>query len=327
MMTDRIKVLVVSPSDPNQAASMPFINSQVMSLTKMGNMIRVFHLRSRTSPKIICQEMCRFRQEIKAFDPDIIHAQFGTMTAFFCALGTRKPLLITFQGSDLNPAPGVSTLRNKVGHVLSQISALKAKRIICVSEQLKNRLLWNRVAVDVYPMGIDMQVFVPMPLEQVRSKLGWSMEESVIIFNVRDDPVGKGLDLAQASVREARKKIPKLRIHLFEGKTPPAQMPLYYNAANCLLMTSYYEGSPMVIKEALACNLPVVSVEVGDVPQRLQGVFPSKIAARNPKALAEALVEVLASARRSNGREAVGNLSLEIMTEKVFSVYKKMLNL
>ena len=83
------------------------------------------------------------------------------------------------------------------------------------------------------------------------------------------DPIGKRLDLAEAAVAFAQRTIPNLRLHVFRGTTHPDEMPLYYSAADALLMTSDYEGSPTVVKEAMACNLPVVSVDVGDMPQAI----------------------------------------------------------
>src|SRR4029079_13851520 len=88
-------------------------------------------------------------------------------------------------------------------------------------------------------------------------------------------------------------------------------MPLYYRAADALLCASLSEGSPNVVKEALACNLPVVSTPVGDVPERLKGVYPSAVVARDAHSIGEALVQILLERRRSNGREHVASLDLD----------------
>ena len=45
------------------------------------------------------------------------------------------------------------------------------------------------------------------------------------------------------------------------------QLVKYYNSVDCLILTSFHEGSPNVIKEAMACNLPIVSTKVGDVEE------------------------------------------------------------
>jgi glycosyltransferase involved in cell wall biosynthesis len=99
-------------------------------------------------------------------------------------------------------------------------------------------------------------------------------------------------------------------------------MPTYYNAADVLLCASRQEGSPNVVKEALACNLPVVSTCVGDVADRLAGVEPSRLVQREAHQIAEALVDVLSQHRRSNGRQKVLALNLEDTARRVLEVYR-----
>ena len=110
------------------------------------------------------------------------------------------------------------------------------------------------------------------------------------------------------------------------GEVPAGQVPLMMSAADCLLMTSDVEGSPNVVKEAMACSLPVVSVEVGDVVERLRDVQPSRIVGRNPEELGRAVVEILETNRRSNGREiAARELSEPAMVERVKAVYARVM--
>ena len=62
-------------------------------------------------------------------------------------------------------------------------------------------------------------------------------------------------------------------------------------AADCLLLTSKREGSPQVIKEAMACGCPIVSVDVGDVAERIEGIEGCYVAnTRDPHEIAS-LVE------------------------------------
>jgi len=322
----KMKVLAVIPYSPNES-SMIFTKRQ-LSLLENSSLIEIrqFFLKSRTSLSVIIREAIRFRKEIADFEPDIVHAHYGTMTSFFCAMTTMKPLVITFRGSDLNPAPGDSRVRNSMGHLLSQLSVLRAARIICVSQQLKGRLWWKKEQVSLIPMGVNVTRFCPMSQENSRIALGWGLEEKIVLFNIGSDPVGKGLDLAKASVGIATKLIPGLRFVTLRGDVIPDKMPLYYNAANCLLMTSEYEGSPNIVKEALACNLPVVSVDVGDVRERVGGVYPSIIVPREPKMLGEALCQVLTSNLRSNGYYKIRELAEERIAEQVVKIYSSILH-
>jgi len=102
-------------------------------------------------------------------------------------------------------------------------------------------------------------------------------------------------------------------------------MPSYYRAADVLLCASKQEGSPNVVKEALASNLPVVSVPVGDVSERLEGVVPSAIVPRDPIAIAGALEIILMIGKRSNGRNHVANLALDNIAQRVLAGYRQAL--
>jgi len=319
-----MRVLLVTPGD-GSATCMPFSHRFEASLLKAGMDVRNFWLRSRTSPKVLFTEGLRFRREVRQFRPDIVHAYYGTVASFFCLMNSSKPLIITFHGSDLNPVPSGNIFRYVFSHLLSQISALFAKRIVCVSKGLKRRLWWKKDKSSVIPCGINMNIFKPMEREEARDRLGWDEADKIILFNARTDPIGKRLDLAEATEKLVKKILPDTKLFVFRGKTPPSEMPFYYNAADALLMTSDHEGSPMVIKEALACNLPVVSVDVGDVCERLESVESSYIIKRDPKDLSKAIVKILASPVRSNGREIVKKISEGRVAEQVIELYREIL--
>jgi teichuronic acid biosynthesis glycosyltransferase TuaC len=316
-----LRVLYVIPGEEH-GIDMPFSRRQAVSVRRQGVDVRSFFLRSRTSPLTVLREWLRLRAEIRNFQPHLVHAHYGSMTAFVAACASNVPLVITFHGSDLNPVPGDRRLKVLFGHFLSHLAARRASQIICVSPQLVGRLSQVADRVHDVPCGVNLELFRPMSRDECRRALGWDADEKVVLFNARTDPIGKRLDLAEAAARAAKLQINNLRLHVFVGKTDPDQMPLYYNAADCLLMTSDFEGSPMVVKEALACNLPVVSVDVGDVRARLEGVTPSAIVARDPQPLADALVNVVHVNTPSNGRDAIRPYDEEAAARRVVEIYR-----
>jgi teichuronic acid biosynthesis glycosyltransferase TuaC len=302
----RLRVLAVIPHADNSA--FVFARRQVASLQQLGLEVEIFFLSGRQSIAALFGEWARFRRALDGFQPDVVHAHFGTMTAFFCAIATRLPLVITYRGSDLNPVPSISRWRSHSGRVLSQLAALRAARIVCVSEALRDRLWWRRNRTAVIPTGVDLSRFVPRPKDEARRELGWSPSERVVLFSAGPHPKIKRLDLAEEAVAWATAAHGPIRFVVAHGTLPPESMPTFMNAADCLLVTSDYEGSPNIVKEAMACNLPVVSVDVGDIRERLEGVEPSDIADRDPLQLGRALVGVLADGRRSNGRSVAQRL-------------------
>ena len=98
-------------------------------------------------------------------------------------------------------------------------------------------------------------------------------------------------------------------------------------AANCLLLTSKTEGSPQVIKEAMACGCPIVSVDVGDVAERVSGVEGCYVVrTREPKDIAEALLKAIAHEGKTNGRERIQEMGLsnDQVAERLMAIYQSL---
>jgi glycosyltransferase involved in cell wall biosynthesis len=320
------RILFVIPGDGlgsggSPANSMIFARRQAAALTGIGLTVECFYLQSRTSPRVLAFEFLRFRGALRRFQPQIVHAHFGTMTAMFAALAAgRRPLVITYRGGDLNPASG---LRAAAGRLLSQLAALRAARIVCVSGRLRERLWWRRERATVLSSGVDTEIFFPEPREAARARLGWRAEERVVLFNAGRNPLNKRLDLAEAAVSATGRA--QLRLEILDGNVAPGLMPTLMNASDCLLVTSDTEGSPSMVQEALAVNLPVVSVDVGDLAQRLEGVAHCSIVERESCALARAIVAVVEPPRRSDGRRTAVEFSLSRVAGELARIYADIL--
>src|SRR5262245_11968791 len=319
--TRPVRVLAVIPARA-EGPQLIFVERQVAALREAGVMVMSFFLASRTSVRVLIRELRRLRIAIRQFRPDILHAHFGTMTGFFCAVSSCLPLVVTYRGSDLNPSASIPRLRAAFGKLLSQLAALRARRIICVSQQLKQRLLWCKGRANVIPSGVDLRLFYPRPKEAARRGLGWEASEHVVLFNAGKDPQIKRFDLAKQAMEAARTLCGNIRFEVLNGSTDAEAIPTLMNAADCLLVTSDWEGSPNIVKEAMACNLPVVSVDVGDVRERLAAVTPSRIVPREPSQIGLALAEILLRGERSNGSRSLQGLSQEEVVKKIVSVYQ-----
>jgi teichuronic acid biosynthesis glycosyltransferase TuaC len=324
-----VRVLFVIPGEA-KGSSMIFARRQAACLVRLGIEVNMFFLRSRTSPLFLIQEWFRLQNEVDRFRPQVLHAHFGTVTAAFAALAAgwgpgRLPLIVTYRGGDLNPCGGSLSerLRAAAGRLLSQAAALAATRIVCVSRQLRARLWWRKDRVTVLASGVDPEVFVPESRIDARLRLGWPLDAPVVLFNAGNDPRVKRADLAHAAVRAAQRALPHLRFQVLDGNVPPEQVPSEMNAADCLLVASDAEGSPTVVQEALACGLPIVSVDVGDVPERLAGVSNTRIVARDPETIGRALVELVTPPRRTNGRTRIDDFSAVEIASQLRALYRE----
>jgi len=147
----------------------------------------------------------------------------------------------------------------------------------------------------------------------------------VILFNSGHDSRNKRLDLARAAVGLTGGMLPGVELKVLDGSIEPTQVPLWMKAADCLLVTSDAEGSPTVVQEAMASNLPIVSVDAGDVAERLEGVRQTRIVRRDPLALGAALVDVLKNPERSDGSLRAESLSLTSIAGALMALYGEVL--
>lgn len=317
------RVLVVSnhwSAKKSAPAAGVFVDRQIASLEKAGVRIDTFDIGTGHSPLHILKKWLELRRLVQRLDPDLVHGQYGTIVGFVSAF-VGKPAVISYCGNDLRAGASVSKTRMYLGFWLSNLAALKARVLICKSAQLRRALWWRRDRAVVIPNGVDLELFCPGPQKIARKQLGWGLNHPIVIFNGRNDPKNKGLDLATTAMQVVRSQIPLAELRLIEN-VEPDRMPLYYRAADALVCPSLSEGSPNVVKEALACNLPVVSTAVGDVPERLEGVQPSAVVARDAIAIGEALVRILLERKRSNGREHVASLCSEHIAQRVLAAYR-----
>jgi glycosyltransferase involved in cell wall biosynthesis len=195
-------------------------------------------------------------------------------------------------------------------------------RIIVVNEA-EAALVHDPSKVRVIPCGIDLGKFQPMSITAARRALGLPAHKALVLWAGQHSQWVKRLDLAERAMPLLKQELPQAELVVVSGK-PHTIVPIYMNACDVFLLTSRYEGSPMVIKEAMACNLPIVSTKVGDVPKVLQGVDGCYLVEPEPEDVADKLLRVLSSHRRTNGRAAIQHLASDAVARQVISVYDEL---
>lgn len=325
-MPSPIRVLMVTSEWPEPGVNVTshFIKRQADFLAAAGIEITVFAFKGRKNPFNYLKNWVRLQAKLSRQRYDLVHAQFGQ--SGLLALPKRLPLVVTFRGSDLLGSVSERTGRHRprgVLQVLSRLVATRADAVIVVSEHMKRKLP-SSIVSHVIPSGLDLRLFRPTDKRVARKQLGLPEDEKLVLFVGRPSQGRKRVHLAEKALEILNRSVPA---RLVVGwRVPHTDVPLYMSGCDALVFTSMQEGSPNVVKEALACNLPIVSVSVGDVETRLKGVDGCELCADDdPETIAAALKRVLLRGGRTNGRETVLALDEKITTEQLINIYQSVL--
>lgn len=321
-----LRVLMITSEwpTPDRPFAVPFIVRQVEFLRRAGVSVDVFVFRGRRNVVNYAKAWWRLRRTLGRRQYDLVHAQFGQSAAL--AWPKRVPLVVTFHGSDLQGIKGSRGQVTIAGRILQQISrrvAHSSDAVIVVAEPMR-RFLPASVPAQVIPCGVDLEQIPCIPQADARRRLGLPASDRLVLFVGDPAKPVKRYDLAQRAVEVLMRRCP-VRLILAWGK-PLEEILVLMNACDVLLVTSRHEGSPTVVKEALATNLPIVSVDIGDVRSRTAGVDGCEICADDrPETIAASLERVLATRQRTRGRSAVRDLDERVITEHVVAVYRSVL--
>lgn len=322
-----IRILMITSEWPAPGVNLTahFIKRQADFLTAAGVDVEVFPFKGAKNPVNYLKAWLLLRRKLKRERYDLIHAQFGQ--SGLLALPKRAPLVVTFRGSDLLGTVSDLTgrhLRASIIHqYLSRLVAWCADAVIVVSEHMKSEL-HPSIKAHVIPSGIDFQFFRRTAKHVARLRLGLPLDEKLILFVGRPTQARKRYHLAKRAVEVLNRSTPVKLVVAWQ--VPHADIPLYMSACDALVFTSMQEGSPNVVKEALACDLPVVSVSVGDVALRIQNIEGCELCIDDrPETIAAALARVLRREGHIAGREAVKLLDENLITGKVLNIYQSVL--
>ena len=244
---------------------------------------------------------------------DIIHAHYS-LTAFVASLAMASPLVVSLMGSDVKKG----FVYRLLIHIFAFIFSWKT--IIVKSEDMKASLKKNKAIV--IPNGVDLNRFRELSQNDCQEKLGWDENRQHILFPANIARPVKNYTLLEQAVNILKDK--DLEIHWFND-VPNKETPLWYNAADVVVMTSLWEGSPNAIKEAMACNRPVVSTKVGNVDWlfgKTEGCYYTDFSAVD---CADKIVAALAFSGRPNGRQRIIDLGLsnDLVAKRLVEIYEK----
>jgi teichuronic acid biosynthesis glycosyltransferase TuaC len=314
MRDETVRVLVVTNMYPTQ--QMPsfgtFVREQVESLRKEGVDVDVFFVNGRKSALNYLWAFPRFWAHLTRHSYDIVHSHYIFVTVI-ARTQWLYPLVTTQHSGEAY---------NKWQRRLSRIINPFVDKIIAVSEDTKKR--GGLDGAVVIPCGIDFGLFKPMPKIEAREMLGLPPDGRLVLWAGEYFRREKRWDIVQKTIAILKEKMPDADLVLVSGK-PLSAVPAYMNACDVLLLVSDKEGSPMVVKEAMACNLPIVSVPAGDVAEIIANTEGCYLCTQDPKDAAEKLEQALRWGKRTNGREKIAHMEAGVISRRIISVYEDIL--
>ncbi len=228
---------------------------------------------------------------------DIVHAHYS-LTAIAASLAGRHRMVVSLMGSDVF---GNSLMLP----LLRLFCRYRWSRVIVKTEMMRSRI--GNMNVTVLPNGVDTSIFLPFNRSEARRQLGLP-EKRIVLFAADPARPEKNYNLASASFSLMNRN-DALMLPVYD--VPHNLMPLYYNAVDVLLLTSLWEGSVNTVKEAMACNLAVVSTDVGDVRANTADLEGYHITSFDPGEISVKLAMALDQKIEMKGRERIMELGLD----------------
>lgn len=307
-----MKVVFVASGNKTVGTVSAFVNSQFESLKQQGVDMHLFPIIGK-GWKAYAQSIPQLRNLIKKERPDIVHAHYsicGVVAAMAC-VGLRTKVVVSILGSFPHKSFKLYWVRFFVKHVWD--------RTITKSQRTSNQLA---IDLPVIPNGVNLSQFYLIDKEEARRMLGLANNKRYVIFVSDPKRPEKNFALAQKSVELINDNNVEL-VPVYNK--PHDEIVKYMCAADVLVLTSLNEGSPNVVKEAMACNCPIVSTEVGDVSWITNGVEGTYVAKTfSPKDMASLVQKALDFKGRTRGRERLleFDLTTEKTAQKVVAIYK-----
>ena len=301
-----------------------FIKSQVESLITAGIEVEIIHPKPGPVPLRYVSAILQTFLKTLTGRFDIVHGHYG-LWCLVARLQWTTPVIASFLGDDLLgtvTADGGYSTKGALVAGISRWLCHHVDAVIVKSEGMKKAASASEDNIFIIPNGVDFELFRPIPRAQARAALGWDQDRYYVLFGNSPQIPAKNFPLAQAAIERLRARgIPaELVVANDLRQTTVVQ---YINASNALIFPSISEGSPNIVKETMACNVPVVSTNVGDVLEVIGHTKGCKVCPSDAEALAAALEEALLHTQPTTGRTDIAHLERSVVAGQVIAVYEQ----
>ncbi len=302
-----MKVLIVA--NYKNGCFSAFVSDQIHALKQQGIEIETYG----KIGKGICgyfSNIFGVIKKIHTFKPDLIHAHYG-LCGLLSNIQRQVPVITTYHGSDIHSGGWLLKL--------SQITMRLSAYNIFVSKALFEQSKYKKDNVCIQPCGVDLDIIKEISRTEARKLLGIDNKKKIGLFSSNFDNPIKNAPLAKAAI----KKLHEVQLLELKGYNR-VEVATLMNACDFQLTTSFRESGPLVVKEAMACGTPVVSVDIGDVKEVMDGTVGCYIAKPNAADIAKKIELALAYKGKTNGRQRIISLKLDNknVAKKIIEIYK-----
>ena len=321
-----MKVLIMTAiyPTPENPAFGSFVRTQAESLKRAGVDVELLVMRGRVRKLLYPKAVFQLRKRLRQSSFDLVHAHFGYV-GLISRTQWKVPVVVTYHGDDL-----LGTINERGKKALwSLVAAAACKRLaqhvdaaIVQSAEMAGQL--KKSNVHIIPQEVDFEVFKPTETKAARAALGLRPDKKYLLFAANPAIPVKRFPLAKAvalALGQQDSSIELLVVH----KETQERLALYMSACDVLVFPSYQEGSPNIIKQAMACDLPIVATDVGDVRQVIGKTQDCHICRPDAPEFAAKISEILARRPRTDGREQIRHLNAQSVSERIIGVYEQVL--
>lgn len=306
-----MKVVFVASGNKSVGTVSAFVRSQYESLQREGVDMLLFPIRGH-GWKAYAKSIVKLHTLIQKERPDVLHAHYSVcgVVAAVASIGTKTKVVVSILGSFPHPSFKLKWVRFFI-------------RYIWDATLTKSQRTANQIGINlpVVPNGVNLDQFAIIDQEKARLLLGFEADKKYVIWCSNPARGEKRYELAERAVEQLHD--PNVVLFPVYDKSHD-EVVHYMCAADALLLTSISEGSPNVIKEAMACNCPLVSTDVGDVRWVISGVEGTYISdSDTPQSVSDAIMKALNYGKRTKGRQQIYNLELttKAVAKKIHNIY------
>ena len=321
-----MKVLIMTAMypTPENPAFGSFVRTQAESLKRAGISVEVLVLQGSIRKLIYPKGVLQLRNRLDRGSFDLVHAHYGYV-GMVARTQRKVPVVVTYHGDDLLGTVNESGEMTRFSALVVAAGKKLAQWVdaaIVQTPEMASKL--EKSKVFVIPHEVDFQIFNPTELMKARAALGLKANKKYLLFAANPQIAVKRFPLAKAAADSLARQDPSIEL-LVISREPQERLALYMSACDALVFPSYQEGSPNVIKQAMACNLPIAATDVGDVRQVIGKTKGCYICNPSVEEFVARINEILAQQKRTDGREHIRYLDSAVVSERVIEVYEQVL--